>query len=67
MAIEIIREGIKPKFIGVCMLCGTKFRVEASDCDVEIEEPFPGSSRINATAKCPCCGVMVAMYIQTQP
>lgn len=67
MAIEIIREGIKPKFVGICELCGTKFSADASDCYIEIEEVYPGMNRINATAKCPCCGADVKMYKCDKP
>lgn len=62
MAIEIVEIGTKPKFKGECILCGTMFKAEVEDCEIEVVDVMC-YGRIFATAKCPYCGTTVQMDI----
>jgi len=57
MAIRIIKEGNKTKFIKTCPDCGCEFEYELEDLEIDFTvclTTYP--CKYNTYVKCPCCG-----------
>ena len=57
---EILKQGIEPKYKYSCIVCGCEFIVRFSELDSYSYANFTLEKRImNCNAKCPVCGLIL--------